>query len=130
MKARLRISAFRDSAAARARRADSSTPDCDTPPPMIPIFAACITRSLSDFCTKSLCARWIKSSCWRHYSTPAEVVGRVGSSAWGISVVPRSTRFIFSVIIIRASCSACCTSDFNQTNSRKSPSVICIRASV
>ena len=61
-KARLRISAFRDSALARARRADSSTADWDAPL-MTPIVAACTMRSSSDFFTNCLCALWINSSC-------------------------------------------------------------------
>jgi len=61
-KARLRISAFRDSAAARARRADSSAADEDDPL-ITPIVAACTMRSSSDFFTNSLCALWISSNC-------------------------------------------------------------------
>jgi hypothetical protein len=65
-KVRLRISAFRDSAAARALRAESSTADWDAPPAMAPIVAACTMRCSSEFFTNSLCALLLMQSSAEH----------------------------------------------------------------
>ena len=79
-KALLRISSLRDSATASALRADSSTAEEDTLV-IAAMVVACRMRNKSAFNTNSLCILCRKRSCWRQYSTLAEVVGRMGSCA-------------------------------------------------